>query len=84
MIDGDQRGETPLRITVPSGTHTVEFTLQGYQSSREIVETVEDETQTVRMTLPALPSVKSEASIQQRSPTSLSETQKEDVTIIPA
>ncbi len=57
-IDGESRGETPLTITLPSGKHTVEFMLQGYESGRDIVELAKGETRTVRVTLSEPPSFK--------------------------
>lgn len=36
-VNGQFRGTTPLTLNLPTGTHTVEFNLEGYQTwSREL------------------------------------------------
>lgn len=37
-VNGEFRGTSPLRVRLPSGTHTIEFKLQGFQTwKRELV-----------------------------------------------
>ena len=66
-IDGEERGVTPLRITLPPGTHSVEYFLQGYESGQQTIDLEDGETQTVKVALsPILPA--QQESSQQEQP----------------
>ncbi|MCI0416783.1 protein kinase, partial [bacterium] len=61
-IDGEFRGATPLRITLPSGTHNIECAMQGFEPGHRTVDLKEGETQTIVLMLSPTPALRQEPS----------------------
>jgi len=54
-VDGTYRGTTPLTLTLPPGTHTVEVRKEGYQPVKRTIEVAPGEEKRITLTLPAVP-----------------------------
>ncbi|HJZ13253.1 MAG TPA: PEGA domain-containing protein, partial [Acidobacteriota bacterium] len=54
-IDGEERGVTPVQITLSEGSHTLGYSLKGYQAGRQTVDLSGGETKTVTVVLSPLP-----------------------------
>lgn len=54
-INGNRQGQTPLQLNLPAGSYEVQWELEGYQTSKEILEIKPGETQSTRVVLNPIP-----------------------------
>ena len=53
VVDGEEKGATPLTLTLPAGEHLVAVSLDGYAAMVRTVETLPNEETTVTLTIQA-------------------------------